>query len=567
MWRIGVVACICLSNLLFPALVQSAPRIFYTDVESGPNTGGENNNGAYLSLFGKGFGTDLTQIKVYVGNGEVSRYMYLGPSLGRPDVQQLSVQLGQATSSGPVKVVVNGVSSNTDHTFTVRPGNFYFISLTGSDSNGAVNDVTHPFRTPNYVKGLISPGDFLVVRGGTYVLDDGTNNISNSTWLRYPPNGTAASPNTLMGYPGETVIVKPLNSWIWLWAGDGTAGSHWVISNFNVLYVNCTAGSALLLSTVTTVSDVCLGNQVAHKLTDIRAVNINFDGQNLGGMCAGSGDSPVNVQYSDHVKVLGVSVHDTANNPNEAGHVIYLAAVQNATEVGWNALWNIPHSRAVVQVHQDSFGGACWGQKFLTDIQIHDNLLHDLAGQPIMLDGGTGDIQVYNNLIYNVRDVTYSDIFSLRASGGTLNASLYNNTAYADALTGGQGFMLGFGSANLPQHVTLYNNIFYLTDPQDLWYGSDWFSTDQVAAWIKGGNVTSANNLWYGSRSAMPSFAGYHELNVNPQLVNPRLGNFALRGGSPAIGAGCLILQRKDSLSHGDKTKGCNDRVDLGANQ
>ena len=91
--RIGFLASLVIFILIFPVIAEAAPRVFYTDIDSGPNTGGENDNGAYLSIFGKGFGADLGQIKVYVGDGEVARYMYLGPSLGRPDVQQLSVQL------------------------------------------------------------------------------------------------------------------------------------------------------------------------------------------------------------------------------------------------------------------------------------------------------------------------------------------------------------------------------------------------------------------------------------------------------------------------------------------
>ncbi|MHB8624029.1 MAG: hypothetical protein ACYDBA_11805, partial [Sulfuricaulis sp.] len=36
-----------------PAPITGAPYITYTDILSGPNTGGENNEGTYLSIFGK----------------------------------------------------------------------------------------------------------------------------------------------------------------------------------------------------------------------------------------------------------------------------------------------------------------------------------------------------------------------------------------------------------------------------------------------------------------------------------------------------------------------------------
>lgn len=560
-----VVACIIVT---VPIAAFAAPAVLYTDIVSGPNTGGENNNGAYLSIFGKGFGVDLSKVKVYVNNGEVVRYMYLGSSLGRPDVQQLSVQLGPNTSTGPIKVVVNGAVSNTGLTFTVRPAKIYFVSLTGSDSSGVVNDISHPFRTPNYVaksSGSFSPGDFIVVRGGTYVLDDGTNNLLYETWLRFPPNGSATSPSTFMGYPGETVTAK-LNSGVEVFEADGNGGSHWVVANISIWLNHCRSNGPLNVG-ITTTSEVCLGKHANNKATDVRWVNLGIDGHNTGGMCAGGGDSPVVVQYSDHVKVLGLSVHNTSPAvPHQASHVIYLATSQNNTEVGWSALYDIPHSRAVIQVHQDEFSGNCWGKKFLTDIQIHDNLIHDVSGQAILLDGGTGDIQVYNNLIYNNLYTTYNDAIALRGSGGLLNATLYNNTVYADPDPSGIGWPLGFGiSGWFPQHVTLYNNIFYVRKPTDRYYGTDG-SDSSMQSWIAAGNVTSDYNLWYGSNDAKPSFTGAHELNVDPLFIDTTVGNLRLVSPtSPAIDKGTSQTNTIVTTDFDGNPRPQGNATDLGA--
>ena len=38
------------------APARAAPRILYTDALAGPNVGGENDKGMYLSVFGVGFG-------------------------------------------------------------------------------------------------------------------------------------------------------------------------------------------------------------------------------------------------------------------------------------------------------------------------------------------------------------------------------------------------------------------------------------------------------------------------------------------------------------------------------
>src|SRR6185312_16439421 len=107
----------------------AAPLVLYTDLVSGPNSGGENDKGAYLSIFGKHFGHSGlgTRTRVYIGGTEVAVYRYLGPSHGSPDIEQISVQIGKlgAPPLGvplPIVVKVDGIPSNADSTFIVNPG-------------------------------------------------------------------------------------------------------------------------------------------------------------------------------------------------------------------------------------------------------------------------------------------------------------------------------------------------------------------------------------------------------------------------------------------------------------
>src|SRR4051794_26951427 len=80
-----------------------APLVLYTDIASGPNTGGENNRGAYLSIFGKNFGSNGlgSRVHVTIGGVEVADYRYLGASKGRADIQQLTVQVGALGTPTP----------------------------------------------------------------------------------------------------------------------------------------------------------------------------------------------------------------------------------------------------------------------------------------------------------------------------------------------------------------------------------------------------------------------------------------------------------------------------------
>ena len=65
--------------LLSPAVFfgQSAPpSIFFSDLESGPNTGGQNNKGVWVTIWGKGFGATQGTPTVTVGGGAVDNYPY-----------------------------------------------------------------------------------------------------------------------------------------------------------------------------------------------------------------------------------------------------------------------------------------------------------------------------------------------------------------------------------------------------------------------------------------------------------------------------------------------------------
>ena len=558
-----LVACIAIT---FPLAALAAPAVLYTDIDSGPNTGGENNNGAYLSIFGKGFGTSGlgTTVKVYVGNGEVARYMYLGASRGRPDVQQLSVQLGPNASSGAIKVVVNGVSSNIDKTFTVRPGNFYYLAPGGSDSTGRVNDITHPFLTPQYVldSTAFAAGDFMIVRGGQYPIG-GFGNNANS-WLRADKSGTAAAPMAFLGYPGEKVEVLHSNA-IRIFS-NYVSISNWVIGDFLITLTDCVGDGEFFNIGPTTTPQVCADTNYTlfGTATNIKLVNTEANGNDTAGFCSG-GDGLVEIQHSQNVKIIGISLHNTspAQGDNESSHAIYLSSHQQGTEVGWNAVYNIPATRGVIQAHQDSFSGACWGTKQITNITIHDNLLHDLAGQEILLDGGTGDIQVYNNLIYNNLDHRYGDVISSRGGGGKLNAKLYNNTVYVNPQQASQGWILGIGSymgGYCPESLTLYNNVFVVTEVQDLYYHND---SGQSCARA----ITSDANLWYGSKNHKTTFEGPHELYTDPKFVNPGKGLLWLRRESPAIGKGNPRVSPVVSHDYDMNPRGDRQGYDIGAYQ
>src|SRR5512137_1512977 len=78
-----------------------SPRIFYSDLESGPNTGGQQNQGAFVTIYGKGFGSTRGNSTVSVGGKPVAAYPVWTDS-------KIAFQLGAAAETGKIVVTVGG---------------------------------------------------------------------------------------------------------------------------------------------------------------------------------------------------------------------------------------------------------------------------------------------------------------------------------------------------------------------------------------------------------------------------------------------------------------------------
>lgn len=212
-----------------PPSRQTTPTLLKIDNSAGPTSGGENNKGDYVSLFGYSFGAraalgTATGARVYFRDPagantwvEVDNYRSLtAPDIySTHDIQRITVQLGSLggkTGLLDVKVTVNGVDTNVlVGAFTVQPGRFFFASLTGDDATGVVDDITHPFRyvqkatagTLPYtgIWASIRPGDKIIVRGGTWTDQVGFDN----RWLRFfEETGIAPRGNQGTGYQAIT---------------------------------------------------------------------------------------------------------------------------------------------------------------------------------------------------------------------------------------------------------------------------------------------------------------------------------------------------------------------------
>ncbi len=142
---------------LAPAGAWAAvPHVFFSDLESGPKTGGENNAGAYVTVYGKDFGSARGSSYVTIGGGQAAAYPVWTDT-------KVTFQLGAAATTGDIVVVVADRSSN-GIPFTISRGRIFFVSPGGRDGhNGSFSS---PWRSLLKARDSMRPGDITYAMNG-----------------------------------------------------------------------------------------------------------------------------------------------------------------------------------------------------------------------------------------------------------------------------------------------------------------------------------------------------------------------------------------------------------------
>src|SRR5215468_7305089 len=186
-----------IASSLFPALLffvinafaqNTPPTINYSDLQRGPNTGGQNNNGAIVTIYGRGFGATRGSSTVTIGGGNAASYLQWSDTI-------ISFQLGPAAVTGNIVVNVAGVGSSNGVPFTLKNGRIFFVSANGSDSSSG--GFTSPWRSIVTAKNFSRPGDIIYVMDG--VSESGLDTLSASLALN--KSGYSRAPIALVAYP------------------------------------------------------------------------------------------------------------------------------------------------------------------------------------------------------------------------------------------------------------------------------------------------------------------------------------------------------------------------------
>src|SRR6476661_8896173 len=444
-------------SLIFSAAFMSAqiapPRIFFSDLESGPNTGGQNNNGVWVTIWGKGFGATQGTATVTVGAGTVAGYPLWSDG-------KIIFQLGAAATTGSIMVNVPGVGSSNGLPFTVRAGNIFFVAATGNDAN--IGNFASPWKTIVKAKNAIAAGD-------TAYIEDGVAQTSEDNFTAYlsmdnagaSNSGTPTAPKALIAYPNATVTVGQAGG---LHYGIRTPniGAHedyWVISQLHIIG----------------------GTQAM----DIGGAGWKIVGNEM--QCPNADDQVGCFEMSEgnQVKFWGNEVHNAGINPTSSKyyHAVYFSTDSNHIDVGWNHIHDNFTCRAL-QFHSSPVCNPGCGANDETgrnqfDLHVHDNLIHGDNCNGInfaTVDPSKGAVEAYNNVIYHVGVADPKDgggSFSCIYVAGTTNTGragtgtveIFNNTLYdcganhSRNAEGSRGAFSVGGGAGLMMRVR--NNVVY----------------------------------------------------------------------------------------------------------
>src|SRR5438128_1307044 len=475
-----------------PSPNSGGPVIFFSDLESGPNIGGQNDHGTILTLYGKRFGPTQGGSTITVGGGQVALYLLWSDS-------KVAVAIGANAATGSV-VVHTSVGDSNGVPFTVRPGNIYFASPAGSDTNPGT--FAAPFRTPVKGKNALAPGDILYLMDGisTSVIDN------FGAVLNLRSSGAPGLPKAIVAYPGASVTLgadaTPQRA---ILAPDvvGKPWTDWVIAGLTLR-----ANDAAL-------------EMVGAQRWRVVGNDISCPNGHGASACA-HGDTAL------FVKFLGNNVHDAGANlvggiaEQKLYHSVYFSTDSNHVEVGWNTI--VPNGGGchALQFHSSPNGAGTGFNQF--DLSVHDNLIHDARCHGInfaTVDPSQGKVEAYNNVIYRAGlgpEPGASANYSCIAVLGNTNAGsppglsaavqISNNTLYdcgARRNPDSGGMTTGTNGAIA---VAMNNNIFFLLPGEAYFTGSS-----------KTANVTGSNNLFFGAGAGPTFLTG--NVNADPLFLDP----------------------------------------------
>ncbi len=517
--KLGPLLLLVLSSTLVFAQ-STPPRIFFSDLESGPITGGQNNKGAWVTIWGKGFGATQGTSSVTIGGGAADNYSLWSDT-------RITFQLGANAKTGNLLVNFANVGASNGLPFTVRAGNIFFVATTGNNAN--TGSFSSPWQTIPHAKNAIAAGDIAYIENGVSQTSEDNftaylsmDNAGNSN------SGTAAAPKALVAYPGATVTIGVAGGLHYgvRTPNIGAREDYWVISQLHIIG----------------------GTQAM----DLGGIGWRIIGNDM--QCPG-GDDQVGcfeMSQASQIRFYGNDVHNAGINPTSSKfyHAVYFSTDSNHIDVGWNHIHDNFTCRAL-QFHSSPLCTPTCGSGDTTgfnqyDLHVHDNRIHGDNCNGInfaTVDPSKGTVEAYNNVIDQVGRMdplqqggAFSCIYvagiTNNGAAGTGTVEVLNNTvsdcaANNSANAGGSRGAFGVGGGPATLVMRLQNNIAYQLLGEIYIDGSK-------------AQITGDKNLWFGVGTAPAQTT--NNISSDPLFVNRGLGDFHLTSSSPAKDTGMTVL-------------------------
>jgi len=560
---------------------SSAPVLLATNIVAGSATNGEGGAGAYLVLYGTGFGSAASMgtssgAQVTINGQPIANYRYLvngvtnGVRAETVAMQALCVQIGsaavQALAGGisyAIGLTVNGVAANTVDVmgnpldFIIQPGHFYYISLSGNDATGIVDDPTHPYRflqvntapsnmnNPTYtgVWSTLKPGDTLILMPGTWSDQTGSDN----RWMRCANRDGGTAPNGTIGngyihitaYPGGIGANSPA-AVSFLCPSGGKGG----IFGCSTAYARGGANGTNYGAYVT-ISDITFGMTAGGTMATTDSCPINFQNSadhwrvcncdiswnttTTNGLAAGIAGN------GDPQRVFGNYIHDI--NGGAVGlqfHGLYHDGSNtdaHNVEADFNVIVNCNTGQCMM-AHSEANDG-------FFNIYWHHNHCENSGKYCTKIDGFSGLFWMWNNVcVGSVRDgFGFENDSSAGGSTTGFVGHVEHNTFHDNYSTtsGPQGVLVNEGqTSTLLGSLDFSNNILSYSTGTGA-YTAQWTS-------FSGCPATTHGNVYYDASGRLTTKYSGDTAGIygNPQFIN----GAALPSFDPRLGVTSVALGR-----------------------
>ncbi|MEQ1515714.1 MAG: choice-of-anchor Q domain-containing protein [Usitatibacteraceae bacterium] len=505
-----LVALICLGlSSAFATSAIANPAILFTDVESGPLTGGPGGLGVPISIFGKGFGVSRGDSKVTIGGVEVAAYNTWGANnANNQTLDMIVVQPGSNVLGGAIEVTVAGRTSNRDFLFAVNGGKIRYVATNGADSN--VCSEASPCATilnvvsPN----ITGPGDAILVRGGTYA--------EGEMWIRNVNGngGTLGHQKTIKNYPNEIPVFS-----------NGARGT--------IVEADYMTFSGLRFTDGKSIGVAETGN--TSRIVGDRFINLRADGAVAWAFIDTHGD--------DHT-LAGNVCEASSSVVGTQGHCYYVSFGNNL-----KLLYNIGSGAPGYGLHIfDQRRQANDFRRMITNVLVEGNILKN-SKQRSGLILAMGDEDGIGNRIQNV--VIRNNIFTgnnhlgIALGGNISDIQIYNNTFYQN---GRQDLLLP--ESGTLANIVVKNNLFYHSPNANCLIDCSWYQDAHVGytpSVVQG--LVLNNNGYFPGAPVILNGVGSNQINLGAAgdaggvtgpitFVDPAIFDFRVLAGSANIDRG-----------------------------